>query len=156
MTTIPTDEHRNPGLHAAAGALGLALIASFWLSTLGAELFGTTAQIVAVKTVIPYGIILLVPALIVAGAGGTRLARDRRGPLVTRKARRMRVVALNGLLILVPSALFLAKKAAAQDFDTAFVLVQLAELAAGAVNLALLGANLRDGLAMRDRRLALR
>ncbi|ANB35716.1 hypothetical protein M2324_001217 [Rhodovulum sulfidophilum] len=156
MTTIPTEKHRNPGLHAAAGALGLALIASFWLSTLGAELFGTTAQIVAVKTAIPYGIVLLVPALIVAGAGGTRLARDRRGPLVARKSRRMRIVALNGLLILVPSALFLAKKAATQDFDTAFVLVQLAELAAGAVNLTLLGANLRDGLAMRDRRLALR
>ncbi|MBL3597148.1 hypothetical protein JMM63_16495 [Rhodovulum sulfidophilum] len=156
MTTIPTEKHHNPGLHAAAGALGLALIASFWLSTLGAELFGTTAQIVAVKTAIPYGIVLLVPVLIVAGAGGTRLARDRRGPLVTRKARRMRIIALNGLLILVPSALFLAQKAAAQDFDATFVLVQLAELAAGAVNLTLLGANLRDGLAMRDRRLALR
>ncbi|WP_414897069.1 hypothetical protein [Rhodovulum sp. YEN HP10] len=156
MTPIPTETSRLPGLHAAAGALGLALIASFWLSTLGAELFGTTPQIVAVKTAIPYGLVLLVPALIVAGAGGARLARDRHGPLVARKAQRMRLVALNGLLILVPSALFLAKKAAAQDFDAAFVVVQLSELAAGAINLTLLGANLRDGLRMRQGRPALR
>ncbi|RAP42875.1 hypothetical protein BYZ73_01460 [Rhodovulum viride] len=156
MEPKPTERLPAPGLHAAAGTLGLGLIACFWLSTLGAELFGTPTQIAAVKTAIPYGLVLLVPALIAAGAGGARLAQHRRGPLVARKTRRMRIVAMNGLLILVPSALFLARKAEAQDFDAAFIVVQLAELVAGAANLMLLGANLRDGLAMRGLRPALR
>ena len=60
----------------------------------------------------------------------------------------MPLIALNGLLILVPSALFLAAKASAGAFDTAFYAVQTLELAAGAVNIWLLGVNFRDGLRM--------
>jgi len=137
-----------PKLHAAAGTLGLALIASFWLSTVWAETLGTPAQIAWVKGTILYGLALLIPALAIAGAGGAALARSRRGPAVTRKTRRMRIAALNGLLVLVPSAIFLAQKSGAGALDTAFYTVQLLELAAGATNILLLTANVRDGLAM--------
>jgi hypothetical protein len=63
----------------------------------------------------------------------------------------MPLIAANGLLVLIPSALFLASKASAGEFDTAFYAVQAIELAAGAANIMLLGLNMRDGLKMSGR-----
>ena len=57
----------------------------------------------------------------------------------------MRLIAGNGILVLVPAVLFLAWKAAQDEFDTAFVAVQIVEFAAGSINLALMGLNIRDG-----------
>ncbi|MEX5726992.1 hypothetical protein Ga0609869_000345 [Rhodovulum iodosum] len=139
----------HPKLHAAAGGLALGLIALFWLATLWAETLGGAAAIAPVKRNILFGLALLVPAVALAGAGGFRLARTRRGPTVERKARRMRLIAGNGLLILVPSAIFLDQRAAAGQIDAAFYAVQLLELAVGAVNITLLARNMRDGLALR-------
>jgi Na+/H+ antiporter NhaA len=63
----------------------------------------------------------------------------------------MPLIAANGILILIPSALFLASKASAGEFDTGFYAAQALELAAGATNIALLGFNMRDGLKMKGR-----
>ena len=63
----------------------------------------------------------------------------------------MRIIAANGLLVLAPSALFLAWKAGSGEFDAAFIVVQAIELVAGSANLALMGLNIRDGLRMRKR-----
>ena len=71
--------------------------------------------------------------------------------LVGTKLKRMPIIAANGLLVLIPSALFLAAKAGAGEFDTAFYAVQAIELIAGAVNLVLLSMNMRDGLKMTGR-----
>lgn len=138
-------------LHPAAGTLALAIIATFWLSTLGSEMFGSRAMIVAVKTAVPWGLLLLVPTLAAAGGSGAALARGHKGGLSGAKLRRMPFIAANGLLVLVPCALFLAHKAQAGQFDTLFRAVQLLELTAGAINITLLAANLRDGLKMRHR-----
>ena len=132
--------------HAAAGTLALFTIAGFWTATAVSELFGTTAQIAAVKTGILYGMAVLIPALATAGATGARLGRAMKLPQVAAKTRRMKIIAANGLLILLPSAVFLALRARAGDFDTAFAMVQALELLAGAVNITLLSLNLRDGL----------
>ena len=67
------------------------------------------------------------------------------------KARRMPFIAANGVLILIPSALFLASKASAGSFDASFYLVQAVELIAGAANIVLLGLNMRDGLRLTGR-----
>lgn len=138
-------------LHPVAGGLALATIALFWSATLLSELFGGPAAIAAVKTAIPWGFLLLIPALAAAGGTGAQLARIRRGPLVAAKQRRMRLAALNGLFVLAPSALFLAAKARTGVFDSQFYAVQAVELVAGTVNLALLGRNLRDGLRLSGR-----
>jgi hypothetical protein len=63
----------------------------------------------------------------------------------------MSIIAGNGLLILVPSAFYLASKAAAGDFDAWFYGVQALELAAGATNIALMALNVRDGLRLGGR-----
>ena len=138
-------------IHPVAGALAIFTIATFWLSTALAELFASEATIVAVKTAIPWGFLVLVPALAAAGGSGFSLAKGRRAGLVGAKLKRMPLIAANGILVLIPSALFLASRARAAEFDAVFYAVQALELAAGAVNLALLSLNMRDGLKMKGR-----
>jgi hypothetical protein len=135
-------------LHPIAGTLALLLIVCFWLSTVLAELFASEALVTSVKTAIPWGLMFLLPALLLAGVA---LARGRREGLIGSKFKRMPVIAANGFLVLIPSALFLAFKARTADFGVAFYVVQALELAAGATNIVLLSLNLRDGLRMRSR-----
>lgn len=138
-------------IHPIAGAVALVMILSFWVSTVVAELFGSAAAVTAVKTAIPWGFLLLVPAMAVVGATGFARSKGRRGGLSGKKLKRMPVIAANGLLLLIPAALFLASKAASGSFDNLFYAVQAVELAAGAVNIVLLGLNMRDGLRMTGR-----
>jgi hypothetical protein len=139
-------------IHPVAGALATLTIATFWLSTASSELFASHATVTTVKTAIPWGFLVLIPALLAAGGSGFALAGGRpRAGLAGAKIRRMPLIAANGILILIPSALFLASKARAAEFDTAFYAVQALELVAGAANLVLLGLNLRDGLKMKGR-----
>ena len=138
-------------VHPVAGAIALLTIASFWFSTLISELSGSVEAVVAVKTAIPWGFLLLIPALAAAGGTGFSLVGGRAKGLAATKLKRMPIIAANGLLILVPSALFLAWKASAGEFDAAFYGVQAIELVAGAANLVLLGLNMRDGLRMTGR-----
>ena len=133
-------------LHAAAGTLGLLIIAGFWSATAVSELFGTPVQIAAAKTAILYGMAVLIPSLATAGITGARLGKGMKLPQVAAKTARMKIIAANGLLILLPSAVFLALRAQAGQFDGAFYAVQALELLAGATNVTLLSLNLRDGL----------
>ena len=89
--------------------------------------------------------------LVLAGATGRSLGRGRTGPAVARKRGRMRFVAAAAVGVLIPAALFLAWKADARAFDATFHAVQVLELAAGALNLALLGLDPRDGLRLTGR-----
>lgn len=143
-------------IHPVAGALSIATIATFWCSTVVAELFGPQAIVIAVKTAIPWGFVVLIPALATAGGSGFALAEGRRAGLVGTKLKRMPLIAANGFVVLIPSALFLASKARAAEFDTSFYVVQAIELVAGAANITLLGLNMRDGLKMKGRFRALR
>lgn len=138
-------------IHPVAGAVAILIIAVFWLSTVFAELFASQETVVAVKTTIPWGLLLLVPMLAMTGGTGFVLAKGRRAELVAAKIRRMPLIAANGVLVLIPAALFLAWKARATDFDIVFYVVQLLELMAGGANIVLLGLNVRDGLRMKGR-----
>jgi hypothetical protein len=136
-------------IHPVAGAVAIITIATFWFSTALTELFATQATVALVKTTIPWGFLLLVPALMAAGGSGFALARGRRAGLIGAKVKRMPFIAANGVLVLIPAALFLAFKARAAEFDAVFYAVQALELAAGAVNITLLVLNMRDGLKMK-------
>ncbi len=133
-------------IHPVAGAIAMLIIATFWISTVSSELLGSHEMIVTVKTAIPWGFLLLIPSLAAAGGSGFKLAGARRPGLSAAKARRMPLIAANGILVLIPSALFLAAKAGTGEFDTSFYAVQALELLAGAANMTLLGLNMRDGL----------
>ncbi|MBF0426681.1 MAG: hypothetical protein HQL66_12770 [Magnetococcales bacterium] len=132
-------------VHPAAGAVAMLLIVTFWLATFLSELFASQTVVIAVKIAIPWGFLFLVPALATTGGSGIRLARSECLGLVGLKKRRIRLVAVNGLLVLIPAAIYLADKAKTGEFDMAFYLVQILELVVGGVNLTLLGLNMRDG-----------
>jgi hypothetical protein len=138
-------------LHGLLGTIALLCIAAFWTSTAVSELFLDQAAIVAVKNGILAAMWVLIPAMAATGASGFALAGARRGRLLDAKKRRMRIVAANGLLVLLPSAFGLAAMANAGRFDAAFYALQAVELAAGAVNAVLLVLNLRDGLRLSGR-----
>lgn len=141
-------------LHASAGGLALALISVFWSATLISELFGTEEAVAGVKTGILWAMAGLIPAMMATGISGAVLGKGWRSPVVTRKMRRMRIIAANGLCVLLPSAVFLALRAQAGQFDVWFYTVQTVELMAGAVNIRLLAQNMKDGLSLSRRRTA--
>jgi len=97
------------------------------------------------------GMWVLIPAMAATGGSGFSLARSRRGRLIDVKGQRMKVVAANGLLVLLPSAYVLASRANAGRFDGAFYALQGLELVAGAINITLLMLNMRDGLRLTGR-----
>ncbi len=138
-------------IHALAGAIGLLCIFVFWTSTMLTELFASYEAIALVKATILKGMFVLVPALAIVGASGMAMGAKRKDALARSKKRRMPVIAANGLLILLPSAFFLASKSAAGEFDGTFYAVQGVELVAGAANFSLIGLNMRDGLRMTRR-----
>src|SRR5262245_44908575 len=123
-------------VHLVAGVLAFALICTFWTSTVLSELFGSNAAIATVKQAILWGMLALIPAVAVVGGTGFRLGGKSKAPLVAGKRRRVPVIAANGILILVPSAFFLAARAGSGQFDAAFYVVQAVELLAGAMNIA--------------------
>ncbi len=139
-------------IHALAGALALLVICSFWLSTIISELFASDEQIAFVKLAILRGMLVLVPALAIVGASGMALGGKWKGALIASKKRRMKFAAANGIFILVPSAFFLAGRAQAMNFDMAFIAVQGLEMLAGAINIALLALNMKDGIAITRRK----
>lgn len=139
-------------VHFIAGLLATLTIATFLLSTVIVELFGSPDAVATVKALIVMpGLFILVPAIAATGGSGIFLSKTRQGRLVETKKKRMPFIAANGLLILIPCAIFLNRWASAGIFDSTFYLVQGLELFAGAVNLTLMGLNIRDGLKMSGR-----
>lgn len=138
-------------IHPVAGAVALVMILTFWLSTTLSELFANQSVVTMVKTAIPWGFLILVPAMMIVGASGFRLGKTWRGPLVAKKRARMPFIVANGLLVLIPAALYLSSKAQAGAFDAGFYAVQVLELVAGALNITLLTLNMRDGLRLKGR-----
>lgn len=141
-------------IHAVAGGLAFLIISLFWLSSLFSETLGGPEDIAMVKTGILYGMAVLIPALMITGGSGFSLGRGGKSAQITAKARRMKMIAANGLIVLLPSAAMLAYLAASRSFNTLFYAVQGLELVAGAVNLALIGLNIKAGAAIMARRKA--
>ena len=140
-------------IHAAAAMLTLLFLAAFWISTAASELFLSASAVAQVKIAIAYALLGFVPVMMLTAASGFLMGGKGRHPLLLAKRKRMPFIAINGLLILVPAAVFLALRAQAGLLDRVFYGVQALELAAGAANLALIGLNIRDGLRLgRSRR----
>lgn len=72
-------------IHPIAGLIAILTIATFWLSTAISELFASQATVIAIKTAIPWGFILLVPALAATGGSGFFLSKGQRQGLVGAK-----------------------------------------------------------------------
>ena len=136
-------------LHFFSAILSTLCIGIFFVSSILVELFGSQEVIANVKHLIfcP-GLFILVPAIAITGGTGFTLSKKRKGIIVSNKKRRMPFIGANGILILIPSAIFLDQLTASGTFGIKFYLVQGLELLAGAVNLYLMSSNVRDGLKM--------
>lgn len=136
-------------VHLVGALVATLCILVFFTSTVLVEFFGSTEAIATVKELIVFpGLFILVPAIAATGATGFALGKERKGKLVQRKLKKMPIIGLNGILVLVPSAIYLNMLASSGAFDATFYIVQGVELVAGIVNLTLMGMNMKDGLKM--------
>lgn len=132
-------------IHALAGIVATALVASFMTATIIVEVIvREKAAILGVKTAILFALIILIPSVMIAGGTGRSLAAGRTAPLLTGKKRRATLVAVIGITVLVPCAITLRILADGR-IGPAFIVVQAIELAGGTVNLTLLVRNVRAG-----------
>jgi len=139
-------------IHWLAAPVATLCIASFFSATIFVELLGTADSIATVKSLIVWpGLFILIPAIALTGGSGFALAKTRNGKLVEQKKKRMPIIGANGILVLIPCAIFLDRWASVGTYDTTFYIVQGIELVAGSINLTLMGMNIRDGLKMSGR-----
>jgi len=131
--------------HVVATIIAFSTISSFFFSTLWAEVFGGASMILKVKTLIFYLLPVLIIAMPVLASTGFRLAAKSNSGLVSRKVKRMRIIGINGIL-LITMAVFLYLRALDFQFDSLFWSAQMLELGLGGTNLILIGLNIRDGL----------
>ena len=132
-------------IHAVAGILAIALVATFMTATIIVEIVGDKAAVLGVKTAILFALIILIPSIVIATGTGRSLAASRTSPLLKNKKRRAALIAVIGIVVLVPCAITLRIFAADSNLGPAFAIVQAIELAAGIVNLTLLVLNARAG-----------
>lgn len=140
-------------IHRIAAVTAFLCVVTFFASTLSVEVFGSEELITLVKSLVVLpGLFILVPCIAIAGATGFALSKTKKGRVVDSKKKRMPFIAINGIFVLVPAAIFLNYKAAEGAFDTTFVVVQFAELVVGALNGYLMFLNIRDGRKLSPRK----
>ncbi|HET9082696.1 MAG TPA: hypothetical protein VFO01_19550 [Trebonia sp.] len=132
-------------IHASAGILAIALVATFMTATITVEATGNKTAILVTKTAILFALIPLVVSIVIAGGSGRSLAADRNSPLLKNKRRRTSLIAAVGALVLIPCAITLRVLAASGKFGITFAVVQAIELTGGAVNITMLILNARAG-----------
>jgi F0F1-type ATP synthase membrane subunit c/vacuolar-type H+-ATPase subunit K len=155
MTTQSTTRRTLVVAHLASACLALVTLATFWSATIFSELTLSASGVAYVKRGIALGLCVLVPAIAATGATGARIGGDRRGALIDKKRRRMRLIALNGLIVLAPAAIVLCWLSRDGVLGPTFYALQGLELIVGAINVSLLALNFRDGFRLsRSRRRA--
>lgn len=141
-----------PMIHGFAGGFAILTIATFWTSSFVSEVFLTEAAVIEVKrSIVYYGLVPFVILMAMTGGTGNFLTKNRQNKIIQSKIRRMKVLALNGFLVMIPSALLLHHKASLGEFDRIFYSVQVLELAVGLLQLFLLSRNFREGLQLSGR-----
>ena len=139
-------------MHRISAALAVLCIGTFFTSTIFVEVFCSKDAITTVKSLIVMpGLLILIPAIAIAGGSGFSMTKSRKGLLVKRKKRRMPIISSIGILILIPAAIVLDTWASDGSFDTTFYILQIIEIIAGGINLTMMGLNMRDGLVLSGR-----
>lgn len=135
-----------PSIHKLGAVVATLCITIFFTSTIISELFFDLETVTKVKNLIVMpGLFILIPAIAITGATGFAMAKKTSTGIIGQKKKRMPFIAANGVLILVPSAIFLNLWAQEGHFDTTFYVVQVIEIIAGATNIFLMTLNIRDG-----------
>jgi len=137
-------------IHTGASALALLTVITFFTSTVIIEISGSVEQMASLKEQIFFALPLMLVAMPLVGISGKKLAGKSRAPLVQRKLRRMKFMAINGfILIILASLLYFLSR----DFrlDARFYLLEVLELLLGGVNISLMMLSVRDGMRLSGR-----
>lgn len=132
-------------IHVTATMVAMLSIATFFISSILAEISGDEALIRQVKEAIFFSLPLLLVAMPTLGISGNKLAGKSNHPIVLLKQKRMKFIIMNGI-ILTSLACFLYYRSHYQSIDTVFLGVQFAEFGFGLINLSLIGLNINSGL----------
>lgn len=132
--------------HKIFAIIAFVTIATFWVSTLIIELFFDYHTVAFLKSLIvfPGLFILIISIAITAITGNIITKKSKKEELIAVKKKRMPIIAINGILILIPCAIYLNILASSATFDSVFYSVQAIELLAGATNIILMFLNIRD------------
>lgn len=133
-------------IHKIAAIFAFLFITSFLTSTIIADLFAAPQQIAQVKSTVLIFIPGLILAMMITGISAAKLYPGVMKGALKVKQTRMKIAAINGVLILLPAAIVLAKWSALGQFDDLYWAVQIVEIIAGMVNITMIGLNIRDGI----------
>jgi uncharacterized membrane protein YuzA (DUF378 family) len=137
--------------HIIATAIAVLTIGCFFSFSLIAEITGNHEFIKQVKKGILYCLPILVLTMPMLGITGKKLAGNSKSPIVATKMKRMKFVAFNGI-ILVSLAIYLYFRATNNNIDNTFLSIQIIELLFGAINLTLIGLNIKAGRKLSGRK----
>ncbi|PVW14680.1 hypothetical protein [Marixanthomonas spongiae] len=137
-------------VHIIATCIAVMTISCFFSFSLLAEILGNEVFIKQVKTAILYCLPILLICMPVLALSGKKLAGNSKSSIVAKKLKRMKLVAINGV-ILISLAIYLYYHAIFKTIDTTFLLIQILELLFGAINLGLIGLNIQAGLKLSGR-----
>lgn len=132
--------------HKVFAIVAFVTIVIFWTSTLIVELFFDYKSITLIKSLIVFpGLFILVLTIAITGITGNIITKkSNKEELIKVKKKRMPIIAFNGVVILIPCAIYLNILASNGTFNSIFYSVQVLELLAGATNITLMFLNIRD------------
>jgi|SRR5690606_22378888 len=131
--------------HLIATVVASLTIVTFFCLSLFAEIRGDEQFIKSVKAFILYALPVMILAMPALKITGDKLAGKSKNPLIVAKTKRMKIVVVNGFL-LINLAIFLYYRSHYQKIDSIFLLAQVAEFALGLLNLSLIFTNARAGM----------
>lgn len=138
-------------IHGIAAVAAVICITTFLCSTLISELFQNHELVAEVKhRIATTGLPVLVLAMIAAGLTGKGMARQGSRKTILKK-KRMKLLIFVGIVVMIPSALFLDHKAGAGEFDRYFYGVQMTEVIFGFIQLRLAVMNFIVGMKLSGR-----
>ena len=131
--------------HLIATIVAVITISTFFVISLFAEIKGDKILIKSVKAFILYALPIMVLAMPVLKITGDKLAGKSKNPAVLAKAKRMKIVILNGIG-LISLAVFLYYRSHYHMIDNIFLRAQIAEFVLGLANLTLIIINAKSGM----------
>ncbi len=137
-------------IHAVASLLALLTVFTFFTSTVIIEITSSVEQIAGLKERIFFALPLMLLTMPVVGLSGKKLAGRSKSPIVNRKMKRMKLVAINGMLLIILATLLYVLSRDLQ-LGTTFYLLQGLELLLGGVNISLMILSVRDGMLLSGR-----
>ena len=106
----------------------------------------TPAQIAYVKRVILMFVPVLMLSMIATGLTANKLYPGILKGQFKIKQIRLKIAAANGVLILLPAAIVLARWSELSEFGVLYWTVQALEIIVGLINITMIGLNIRDGI----------